>query len=576
MKQVKMPKWSVRLVAKSARLVRSCARGCYLRSGPRFKPTSASCLSGQFGFSLLELMIACVLGGMLIYSAAQMLGASAEYVTESQRKDVEGKLFSSYQAHFKKLTRKAQISALFFHQPVDLSQPCLDLNFQGGPCGFTLHHVTNQRILDKQKKYPGKNIKLSKVDRACMTGVDPSILQTDTINNQLIQFFSDRSGESELLMYKQDEYLEITHYPLLDTDEISNALANTTPRQEVYAGWKLTDDRPLTMITMARKENYYFTVPLPVRHLTFGNMGDITGTQIVLSGSPEVATLTIGDNDEEETLDLLEGSLGLFYASAETRVSSIFMIKTIEKCDNDDTNCKNIINQMISDSDYTFPKNCNPQPPYGTSLTCENAGNTTPTKGYYQIMLTPVNEQAIIQGITNFAEILPSQLKDFTDFLKSSAKFHLSGGGTTYSPLFQQPSLATSIHKVDALLQDVSGNENNILIFIPIKFVKLKLKTRDQQIMGSLDPSSDKQVVIKNVYKEVLNLNPTNPNQNNRTYPILTNITSAKKKTDKGFFYKEKDIIIARKLGSHSRKLSTIIGVLNDETDNLNQKACPP
>ena len=565
MKQVKMPKWSVRLVAKSAILARSCTRHYGFRS--RKPAPSASLLSGQLGFSLLEIMIACVLGGMLIYSAAKMLGASSEYVTESQRKDVEGKLFSSYQAHFKKLTRKAQVSALFFHQPVDLSNSCLD-NQVEGPCGFSLRPLNAQEIQDSAK--------LSKINRACMKEVNLSLLNQDLRQSLMIQLFSDRRADttSELLFGQDDKggKIMIQHYPLVDP--LSSSSTSPSASEELYAGWRLTKDRPLTMITMARKENYYFTVPLPVRKLLIDHVNSLSGNEIVLRASSEAASVlkSITDTKDPRHLQNLEGSFGLFYASAETRISSIFLISSINQCSDDDVPCKKIVNEMIKKNPnrkgrtLQFPTSC------GTYFPCENS-ITSPTKDYYKIKLTSVNDSAVMQKIETFVRNTAfSQLQTFLE--DQSAKFHLKylGSHATYNFL-RYPSLNTSIHQVDALLQEVSGNEKNILIFIPIKFVRLEVKRQERKIIGSITPHSDKEVVIKKVSKEVLN--PNDP-QNNKVYPILTGITSAKKKTKNGFIYKEKDIIIARKLGSHSRKLSTIIGVLKDDSGQLDQKACRP
>ena len=410
-----------------------------------------------------------------------------------------------------------------------------------------------------------------------MKEVNLQLLNQD-LQQSPIQLFSDRRADNPQLLlfgqYGDRGEIMIRHYPLVDPLSSSSTSPSPSASEELYAGWRLTKDRPLTMITMASKENYYFTVPLPIRYLPIDNVNSLSGNEIVLRASSEAASVlkSITDKDDPRHLQNLEGSFGLFYASAETRISSIFLINSINQCSDDDVQCKKIVNKMIKNNPdreggpLQFPTSC------GTGFPCEN-GIAKPTNDYYRIQLTSVNDQGVMKDIEDFVgSAVFSQLQTF---LKDSAKFHLKYSGShLYYDFLHNKTLNTSIYQVDALLQDVSGNEKNILIFIPIKFVRLKVERQERKIIGSYDKkNSDSKVVIKNVNKVILN--PTDA-QNNKVYPILTGITSAKKKTKNGFIYKEKDIIIARKLGSHSRKLSTIIGVLKDDSGQLDQKACRP
>lgn len=306
------------------------------------------------GFSLVELMIAVVLSGAVIFGIAQMLQDSVEDVAYYQKKEKTIDPYRKFSVEWSSLLKRAGMAHHFQKLPVNISspKPC-DAHAQG-PCVFTIRSSPPQKSTGK--KTPENPSETNKKSSPLICPLDRSLVKQITEHNPKL------SGMQLYINLFKDEFLTTTSQPpsgiaedlrpssadckrsstekkapCIFTHQRATIPSDLRASKEVrhFVGWKITPGYPLPILVSEDRISP-FTLHVPPKM-----MPDLTkeyrGKQVSTSGQPNQYLLRssrpLNDKGKKNSeLSRVQGQLVIFYDVADPRIYTLVRIDQILPC----------------------------------------------------------------------------------------------------------------------------------------------------------------------------------------------------------------------------------------------------
>ena len=518
------------------------------------------------GFTLVELMIAVVLSGAVIFGIAQMLQDSMEDVAYYQKKEKTIDPYRKFSVEWSSLLKRAGMAHHFQKLPVNISspKPC-DANAQG-PCVFTIRSspplicpLDKSLVTQITKHNPRLSgtqlyINLFKDEFLTTTSQPPSGIAED-LRPSSADCKSRPSGEK--------------HAPCILTHHRATIPSDLRASKEVrhFVGWKITPGYPLPILV---SEDRISPFTLHVHPKMMPDLKVEYRRQQPNSASGQLnkyllrsSRLLKDDDKKNSEISRIKGQLVVFYDVADPRIYTLVRIDSILSCgkkenqsecmDYIDDNFDEPTNKTIEKMRESISKD-----PKTYLMEIKNIDGPNVDQGsleyYFKENSKPSDETLKIAHNIKWFNKNKMFLFPLSGFSLDLRGFD-DGKSIKKDPFFGKKPLskiASNIYKVSYYLSNKSNNSKSALVGLPVQLATLHV-TKKSKKHKLVDHFS---LVMKRYNKKQTKEGDTFYSHKTLIPSLI--IDEREGKDRKGASYKKReDVIIGRQFGT--RNISAFI-----------------
>ncbi|MCY4443890.1 MAG: prepilin-type N-terminal cleavage/methylation domain-containing protein [Proteobacteria bacterium] len=307
------------------------------------KPFIKTIYHQKKGFSLIEIMMATLIVGLIIFGVNTMILDSQKEVDYLQKEASSGEAHKLFALRWSNLIHRATLAPHFQKMPVSFDLPgfkdCTELTEpdQGGGCFFKF-----KKAIATHKKLPFCPVKSIEIKR-----------QFKERDIKGVNFFKDE----DIKMHDKADYPSIIggtfEYPTIPV------IRKKKSKERYYVGWKISKKKPFLLLSKIKDIDFTFSIPRKLGAFNRDCRADspYTDDKYVLVGRTSLDPSQPSQQDIlKNKLELMENQWMVFYVRHYPQIYTLKYIKEIEFCDRDKAEmCMEIINSVLP-SDYHISK----------------------------------------------------------------------------------------------------------------------------------------------------------------------------------------------------------------------------